>query len=124
MINTVDRNMLEGFEKVFSKALGWNKDYLQEYNISLNEDNLNVNYIWKEEPWEDAPIEHKFTIRLGDSVFTTECLNDFRLTNIYRHNHYLREYNEVGNVYIIIGGKCDRDLSGDGNNPYAKDLYY
>lgn len=122
MTNTVDRHMLESFEKVFSKALNWNKDYLQEYNISLNEDNLNVNYIWKEEPWEDAPIEHKFTIRLGDSVFTTECLNDCRLTNIYRHSHCLREYNEASNVYITVGDKCDKDCGGDGNNPYSTNI--
>lgn len=122
MTNTVDRHMLEGFEKVFSKALSWNKDYLQNYNVSLNEDNLTVNYIWKEEPWEDAPIEHKFTIRLGDSVFIVGCLNEFRITHIYCHNHYLREYNEVSNVYVTIGDKCDKECGGDGNNPYSTNI--
>lgn len=39
--------------------------------------------------------------------------------------HYIHKKGDVAEGVIMqIGGVCDRDLGGDGNNPYSKGLTY
>lgn len=117
---------LQEWQRIFTAALDSNRGYLFAYQVTLFAKALFIQYIWKEEPWEGEPYVHEFTINKGDSVSSQRCLNDYRLTHIYGHQRKLRAWknNDQNEVIITVGGKCDRDLSGDGNNPYSKGLTY
>ena len=123
-MNKVTYENLQEWYRLFQTALSYNKGYLYAYHTTLLENALFIQYLWKEEPWEEQPYVHEILIKEGDSFSFQQCLNESRLIRIYGHQRKLRAWKDIkrNEVLITVGGKCDRDCAGDGNNPYSVNI--